>query len=73
MLEVHNFAIYTNHKPLIYVFRQKSDKLSPRQLRHLDFISQFTTDFRHVTDSNNSVVDTSGIKIIHMPEPLDYK
>jgi len=52
MLKARHFAIY---KPLIYVFRKKSDKLSPRQLQHLDFISQFTIDFRRVTGSNNSV------------------
>ena len=35
----------------------KSDKRSPRQIRHLDFISQFTADIRHVQGSLNPVAD----------------
>lgn len=44
-----NCIIYTDHKPLILAFQQKPDKASPRQLRHLDFIGQFSTDLRHVS------------------------
>ena len=28
-----------------------------RQFRHLDFISQFTSDIRHVSGTNNCVAD----------------
>ena len=35
----------------------KSDKRSPHQIRHLDVISQFTTDIRHVQGSLNPVAD----------------
>ena len=34
-LEGQNFAIVTDHKPLIYAFTQKSEKASPRQQRQL--------------------------------------
>lgn len=44
MLEARHFVIKTDHKPLIYAFSQRPEKASPRQLRNLDFISQFTTD-----------------------------
>ena len=42
MLEAGQLTIFRDHKPFIYAFLQKSDSLSPRQFRHLDFISQFT-------------------------------
>lgn len=44
MLEGQTLTIFTDHKPIITAFEQKSSKASPRQLRHLDFISQFTTN-----------------------------
>lgn len=58
MLEGRSFTIYTDQKPLIYAFKQKPDKCSPRQWRHLDYISQFSTDIRHTSGINNTVADT---------------
>lgn len=57
MLEGRNFTLYTDHKPLVFAFQQKPDKASPRQLRHLDFIGQFTTDIRHISGAENVVAD----------------
>ena len=56
-LEGHHFSIYTDHKPLTFSLRTKSEKYSPRQLRHLDFISQFTTDICHMQGHLNPVAD----------------
>ncbi|GBM76602.1 hypothetical protein AVEN_54871-1 [Araneus ventricosus] len=53
MLEGRNFTIHTDHKPLIYAFTQKHEKCSPRQIRHLDWIGQFSTDIRHISGSLN--------------------
>ncbi|GFU83332.1 hypothetical protein TNCV_3739431 [Trichonephila clavipes] len=53
MLEARDFTVFTDHKPLIYAFRLKSDKCSPRQIRQLDFISQFTTNIVHIPGSDN--------------------
>lgn len=42
-MDGRNLTIFTDHKPLIYVYQQKYDKPLPRQIRQLNFISQFTT------------------------------
>ncbi|KAG8198256.1 hypothetical protein JTE90_021513 [Oedothorax gibbosus] len=74
MLEARQFTLHTDHKPLTYAFRQRSDKCSPRQARQLDFISQFTTDIRYIKGSENIVADTlSRISSISMPSPIDYE
>ncbi|GFT99397.1 transposon Tf2-11 polyprotein [Trichonephila clavipes] len=76
MLEGREFVIYTDQKPLIYAFQQKADKCSPRQLRHLDFISQFSTNIQHVPGTQNLVADElSRIEIdsISQASCLDYK
>lgn len=57
MLEGRKFAIYTDHKPLTFAFRQKSDKTLARPARQLDYISQFTTDIRHIAGKDNIVPD----------------
>lgn len=51
------FTIFTDHKPLTYSLFSHSDRYSPRQVHHLDYISQFTSDIRHVTGSDNPVAD----------------
>ncbi|GFX70447.1 transposon Tf2-6 polyprotein [Trichonephila clavipes] len=76
MLEGREFVIYTDQKPLMYAFQQKADKCSPRQLRHLDFISQFSTNIQHVPGTRNLVADAlSRIEIdsISQASCLDYK
>lgn len=57
MLEARHFVIKTDHKPLIYAISQKPEKASPRQLRHLDFISQFTTEMVYLSGPENTVAD----------------
>jgi len=44
------FVTRTDHKPLVYAFQQRPEKASPRQLRHLAYISQFCTTIVHVKD-----------------------
>jgi len=72
MVEARRFVIYTDHKPLTFAFRQKPEKCSPRQFRHLDYIGQFTTDIRHVAGPENITADAlSRIEAIH--SVMDYK
>ena len=56
-LEGRVFTIYTDHKPLCYSLASSSSRHSPREIRHLSFISEFTTDIRHVSGVDNSVAD----------------
>ncbi|GBN64296.1 hypothetical protein AVEN_26197-1 [Araneus ventricosus] len=58
MLEGREFTVLTDHKPLIFAFKQKNDKASPRQLRHLQYVSKFTTDIQHTSGKDNIVADT---------------
>ena len=57
MLEARHFVIFTDHKPLTYAFSQRRDKWTPWQFNHLDFISQLTTDIRHISGRDNVVAD----------------
>lgn len=73
LLEGRQFVLYTDHKPLIFAFNQKPEKSSPRQLRHLSFIGQFTTNIQHIPGKNNIVADTlSRVQAISLPSPIDY-
>jgi hypothetical protein len=56
-VEGHPFSVYTDHKPLTVSLHTKSDKYSLGQLRHLDFIAQFTRDIQHIQGSKNPVAD----------------
>ncbi|CAH8467182.1 unnamed protein product [Schistosoma bovis] len=56
-VEGRRFILFTDHKPLTYALHTKSDRYSPRECRHLDYISQFTTDLRHIQGKSNCVAD----------------
>ncbi|BHF71079.1 hypothetical protein SprV_0401413300 [Sparganum proliferum] len=69
-IEGRDFCIYTDHKPLTYALSTSSDKYSPRETRHLDFISQYTTDIRFLKGLYNQVADClsrPGINAITRP------
>jgi cleavage and polyadenylation specificity factor subunit 1 len=57
MLEARHFTIFRDHKPITYAFQQKRYKCSPRQFNHLDYITQFMTDIRHISGQDNVVAD----------------
>lgn len=68
MIEGRNTVIFTDHKPLTYACDQRPTKASPRQQRHLDFVSQFTTDIQHVAGLDNRAADAlSRINDIELP------
>ena len=42
-IEGRQFHVITDHKPLTFALNFQSNKYTPRQVRHLDYVSQFTT------------------------------
>lgn len=66
MVEGRDAVVKTDHEPLTFAFEQKSLNASPRQLRHLDSIGQFTTELRYVKGHENVIV-FSRIEAIEMP------
>lgn len=74
-LLAREFCIYTDHKPLTTAFRQRPERASPTQQRHLSFISEYTTDIRHVPGEENKVADMlSRVEAItNNKEPIDFE
>ena len=77
-LEAREFHILTDHKPLTHSLQSKPDRHSPCQVRHLDFISQFTCDIRHVAGEGNPVADalsrleTNAVQLESAPPTVDF-
>ncbi len=57
VLEGHDYTVFTDHKPLIFAVQYPATKLCPREVRQLEFISQFTSDIQHVSGPLNPVAD----------------
>lgn len=77
LVEARAFTIYTDHKPLVFAFQQANEKATPRQLRHLDLIGQFSTDIQHISGVDNVVADTlsriNSISTVSLSSTVDYK
>lgn len=72
LIEGRSFQIFTDHKPTTFALKQKLDKASPRQTRHLDFISQISTNIQHISGKNNIIADAlSRINSVSLPQVLD--
>ncbi|KAA3675571.1 uncharacterized protein DEA37_0000796 [Paragonimus westermani] len=74
LLEGRHFVVQTDHKPLSFTFHAKPDRYSPREIRNLDYISQFTTDIRHLRGDANIVADTLSrpdVKSVQSPPSFD--
>lgn len=71
-LDGRNFTIFTDHKPITFAFQQNPEKSSPRQLRQLDYISQYSTDIQHVSGTNNFVADWLS-RINQISTPINFE
>lgn len=74
-LEGRQFTAYTDHKPLTFALAKVSDPWSPRQQRHLAYVSEYTTDIEHVAGKENVVADALSrptINTMNVQLGLDY-
>ena len=71
--------MFTDHKPLTFSLSTHSDHHTPRQIRHLDYISQFTTEIHYISGQSNAIADgLSCIKLNAVTSPsqspvIDFK
>lgn len=71
-LEGRQFFVLTDHIPLTYALHNSVDRHSPREIRHLDFISQFSPP----TSATSKVMTTQSPMPCHasplslLPRPL---
>ncbi len=56
-LEGRVFTAFVDHKPLLYAMSKVSEPWSSHQQRHLAFISEFTTDIKHIDGKSNVVAN----------------
>lgn len=56
-MEGINFSVQTDHKPLTYAFQTKREKATPPQTRQLSFISEVTSNIKHIQGNKNKVAD----------------
>lgn len=73
-LEGRELRIFTDHKPLTFAYSKPSnDKEIPRRVRQLSYISEYSTDIRHIDGGLNVVADTlSRIESIVCPTLIDF-
>lgn len=72
-IEGRQFNVFTDHKPLATLFINNKNSYTPRQLRHITYISEFTTDIRHVKGMDNAPADAlSRISAVDTSPLLDY-
>jgi hypothetical protein len=57
-LEWIPFTLFNDHKPLVAAVSKSITPFSSRKQRHLSFLSEFTTNFVHLSVKENIVADT---------------
>lgn len=74
LVEGQELIIFTDHKPLTFAFTKLgTNRETSRRTRQIMFISEFSTDIRHISGNNNIVADTlSRVETITCPTTLDF-
>lgn len=71
-LEGHTFTAFKDHKLLTFALANIAGPWSARQQRHLPYVSEFTTDVRHVAGKLNVVADAFSRPAIPSVLALDH-
>ncbi|CAH8610157.1 unnamed protein product [Schistosoma curassoni] len=74
MIEGTIFTVYTDHKPLTKALNAKQDNYSPREIRQLEFISQFTSNIQYIKGNSNEVADALSRTMVNalIQSEIDY-
>ena len=76
LLEGRDFTVFTDHRPITHALKSTTDRHSPRESRHLDYITQYTSDVRHISGVDNPVADALS-RIHHLgnqyPDAIDLQ
>lgn len=56
-VETKDFHIQTDHKPFTFALHSRTRPGGVREEHHLDYISQFTADIRHIRGSDNKAAN----------------
>ena len=70
ILEGRAFHVLTDHLPLTHALHRVSPPWSARQQRHLSFVSEFTSDIRHIPGRLNLAADALSRPPAPAPPPL---
>ena len=73
--EAGPITVYTDHKPLVNAFANPTERRNERELRQLEFLSQYDLTFRHISGPANEVADALSrvaINGIVFPDTMDY-
>ena len=76
MVEGRECSVLTDHKPLTRALSSRGTQHSPRQVRQLNFISQFTSDIQHVKGAHNPVADALSrieINALDQRQDIDFE
>lgn len=58
----------------MFAFQQRMDKASPRQVRQLSFISEFSTNIQYIAGQENEVADAfSRLDAFRLPTTIDFE
>ncbi len=79
--EGRTFQLWTDHKPLVTVISRVSAPISPRQQRHLAFISEFNVQILYLPGLKNVIADflsspnktAAPVAATSTADPVDFK